>query len=59
MEIVSFSHIYIFFRIRILPESARWLYTTQQNEKADKIVRKMAKWNKKQLPERLDITVQV
>ncbi|XP_022082249.1 organic cation transporter protein-like [Acanthaster planci] len=38
------------FLIPVLPESARWLMSRNRNEDAEKIVRKMAKVNKVELP---------
>ncbi len=42
---------------RLLPESPRWLYAVGRNEEGDTIVRKIAKYNKHTLPEKLQITV--
>ena len=43
----------------VVPESPRWLYANKKNDKADAIVRKMAKVNGKELPEKLDVQVKV
>ena len=45
--------------VRVIPESPRWLYTTKQTGKADKIIRKMAKVNRRELPDPLEITIYV
>ena len=42
-----------------MPESARWLYVSEQPEKADKLVKKMAKYNKRELPEVFKVIVSV
>ncbi len=46
---------------RFIPESPRWLYATNKPQKAEKVVRKIAKFNKVdlQLPEELDVIVKV
>ena len=38
-----------------MPESARWLYTKNRHDEANKIVQKMAKTNKAQLPSEFKI----
>ena len=45
--------------VRVIPESPRWLYTTKQTGKANKIIRKMAKVNRRELPDPLEITIYV
>ncbi len=42
---------------RWLPESPRWLYAVGRNKQGDALVRKIAKYNKRTLPEKLEITV--
>ena len=44
---------------RVVPESARWLYTKNRHEEADEIVRMMARKNKVELPEDFKVNVTV
>ena len=37
---------------RILPESARWLASRERDDEAIEYLRKVAKWNKRELPPR-------
>ena len=45
----------------VIPESPRWLYANHKSEKADVIVRKIAKYNKTEdkIPDKLEVTVKV
>ena len=47
------------FCCSIIPESPRWLYSKNKEEQAEVIVRKMAKINHAELPEKLRIEVTV
>ena len=43
----------------IIPESPRWLYSRNKHERADAIVRRMAKFNKVDLPDKIDVELKV
>jgi len=47
----------LFLIFIILPESPRWLYTNKKREAGDAMVRKMAKYNKVELPDKMEVTV--
>ncbi|CAH1798693.1 unnamed protein product, partial [Owenia fusiformis] len=46
-----------FIFIFILPESARWLYAKEKKIQGDKVVKKIAKWNKTKLPDILNVEI--
>ena len=40
-----------FFTNRVVPESVRWLLTHEKTEEAEKVLKKVAKVNKKEMPD--------
>jgi len=49
--ICTAPYIVTFPLLKFIPESVRWLRITDQNDKAMKVLRKIAKFNKKEFPE--------
>ena len=50
---------FVVFLYPFIPESAKWLLVSGQNEKADKTFQKIAKWNKKEKPEGFSVQANV
>lgn len=59
MNVLLICVVFVILFYSVIPESPRWLYTNNKHEQADVIVRKMAKVNKVELPEKLDVVVKV
>ena len=53
------SFYFIYSSYRFVPESPRWLYLKNRHEKADVIVKKIAKFNDVDIPEKLNVEVTV